>query len=887
MTTPPRLARAILRLALPDHQRDAVLGDLDDEYRQHVRPSRTACGARVWYWRQVLSSLAPSLAMRRRRRQLDVLAPRASGVGRTRRSIQIVGQDLRLAVRSLVQRPGFAAVAIVTIALGMGVNSAIFSIVDAVLLRPLPYAEPSRLVRVWSANPRGIARNSVSPPDFADLRAQAVNSFGLEGLAAFTTGDASTLNGIGDAQRLASSTVSPELFELLGVRAVQGRALIADDASGDAVIVISERLWRSVLGASSAVIGTTLTVDGAPATVVGVLPPSFEFPSRDVDLWMPLSHDELTRSRSAHYLDVVGRLAPGVSMAAATDALQTVAARLAVQYPDTNRGWGVTVVSLQDSVVGDVRTPLLVLGAAVGCVLLIACANVAALLLARGTGRARELAVRVALGASRGRIVSQQLTESIVVALAGGAAGLAIAHGILEALPAAAGFDLPRSSEIRLDYRVLAVTAAASVITGLLCGLVPAWRASRATADDALKTSRTIGSAGRRIRSTLVAMEIALTVALLIVAGLLIRSFERLTNVEAGFKADRVLLAQVSLPGSRSRPAEWASFFDRAVSEIRVLPGVVAAGAGAPLPLSGQQGLLRFGLRIDGRPEPADGRLDRVYLRWATPDYFKAIGILLLRGRAFADSDRADTLPVAVIDETLAARHFPNEDPIGRRVRSSNDRTWRQIVGVVGAVRQSRLEDPAEPHLYVVEAQSPSPAMTFVVRTAGDPRMAAGAVRDTIRRIDPAQPVFNIRTLDDVVSGAVAARRFNALLLVLFALLAVALTVVGIYGVVNYWVSESRREIGVRMALGASRAEVVRMVLGRTVRVTALGALGGAVLALGGTEVVAKLLYGTTPTDPVAFATGIGLAFVVALVASLVPARRALAVDPAESLRAE
>ena len=422
-------------------------------------------------------------------------------------------------------------------------------------------------------------------------------------------------------------------------------------------------------------------------------------------------------------------------MAAGRDVLQTVAARLAIQYPETNRGWGVTVVSLQDSVVGDVRTPLLVLVAAVGCVLLIACANVAALLLARGTGRARELAVRIALGATRGRIVRQQLTESITVAVAGGAAGLLIAYWLLDVLPAAAGFDLPRSSEIRLDSRVLAVTAIASVVTGLLCGLVPAWRASRATADDALKSGRTIGSAGRRVRSLLVAMEVALTVALLIVAGLLIRSFERLTSVDAGFKAERVLLAQVSLPASRSRPAAWSSFFDRSISDLRTLPGVEAAGAGAPLPLSGQQGLLRFGLRIDGRPEPTDGRLDRVYLRWATPGYFQAMGIPLRRGRAFAESDRGDTLPVALIDETLAARHFPGEDPIGQRVRTSNDRTWRQIVGVVGAVRQTGLEEQAEPHLYVAEAQNPSPAMTFVIRTAGDPLALASAVRETIRRI--------------------------------------------------------------------------------------------------------------------------------------------------------
>ena len=446
MTTPPRLARAILRLALPEHQRDNVVGDLDAEYAHHVRPARTAIGARAGYWRQVLGSLGPAMAMRHRRRRLDALAPRTSRPDRARMVVDHVGQDLKAGRPLADTAPGIRRRRDCDRRPGHG--------------RELRYLQhrrrrapaPASVRRPLSAGARLVgqpARDRTQQRVSRRLRRSARSGgqpLGPRSAGRVHHGNASTLSGIGDAQRLASSTVSPELFDLLGVRAASGRTLVAADASGDAVVVVSDRLWRTVLSASPAAVGTSLTVDGVPAVIVGVLPPSFGFPSRDVDLWIPLRNDELARSRSAHYLDVVGRLAPGVSMAAGRDVLQTVAARLAIQYPETNRGWGVTVVSLQDSVVGDVRTPLLVLVAAVGCVLLIACANVAALLLARGTGRARELAVRIALGATRGRIVRQQLTESITVAVAGGAAGLLIAYWLLDVLPAAAGFDLPRSS---------------------------------------------------------------------------------------------------------------------------------------------------------------------------------------------------------------------------------------------------------------------------------------------------------------------------------------------------------------------------------------------------------------------------------------------------------
>jgi putative ABC transport system permease protein len=882
-----RLGRGCLSLILPPDSREHVLADLDEEFDRHIAPDRSPFAASAWYWRQLAGSVRPALAMRRRRRA-GLRARGTAGQSHVRVLAQQTAQDIGFALRFFRQRPGFAAAAVATFALGIGVNTALFSIVYGVLLRPLPFPEPDRLVRIWSANPRGIARNSVSPPDFWDLRKEGEAARAFDSIAGYFHGDVFALQR-DEPVRAIVTAVTPNLFATLGAEPASGRVLAAEDSVGQSatVVVLSDPARRRWFGAQENVVGRSVRLNGRAYTVVGVMPPTFAFPAADTDFWMPLPDSMRSRQRSARWMDVIGRLSPAISASRGEEVLRTIAGRLAAEYPRTNTGWSATVVPLRDSIVGDSRRPLLVLLGGVLCVLLIACANVTSLLLARGVARSHEFAVRAALGAGRGRMLRQQLVESSLLALAGGAVGLLLAYWGLESLKATGGYPLPRLDEVRLEPRLLAFSFAISVVTGVGAGLVPAWRASRAEAGDALKSARVAGAGrtGRRTRSVLVVAEIALTVALLVCAGLLVRSFATLVRVDAGFRADHVLLAEMSIP---SYPVErWTPFFMAALDEIRTLPGVQSAGAGAPLPLAGSEGLMRFGLLIDGREVSSDGRADRVYLRWATPDYFRAMGIPLVQGRAFTPADGPATTPVAVVDETFVRRHFPAEDPLGKRVRASNDRTWREIVGVVGAVHQTSLEQAPDPHLYVVPTQSPSPTMTFVVRSTLDPESLSAALRDRVRRLDPALPAPEVRRLDEVVSGSVASRRFNAIVLTLFALLAATLTLVGIYGVVAYWVNDSAREIGVRMALGAGAREILVTIVGRSLILTACGCAAGLVLALAAGRSLAGLLFGVSATDPVTFAGATAAVTGAAILASYLPARRALRIDPAQSLRAE
>ena len=877
---PPLLPRALLALILPADVRQALLADLDEEYLRHVRPSATRMGAAMWYWRQALGSIPAAVRMRRRRREEVRMAGWTEGL--------LV--DLRYGARFLSRRPGFAAAAVATLALGIGANTAIFSIVDGVLIKRLPYRDADRLVRIWSANPRGIPRNTVSPADFFDLRDAAREARAFDELGAFTQPESSTVRGNGEPVRLTASMVTPALIGVLGIEPVAGRILAPADAeqTGTSGALISERLWQARFGRRSMLL-QSITVDGSPYTIVGVMPASFAFPSAEVDVWVPIPDSYRRRSRSAHFLDVVGRLAPGVSLEKGSAVMSTIAARLEAQYPDTNRGWGITATTLEDSIVGDVRRPLLVLLATVGCVLLIACANVASLMLARGAARNRELAVRTALGASRARVGRQQLVESGIVAALGGAGGLLIAALSLQFLRTRAIIDLPRLADVGLDVRVLAMTAFVCVATGLLTGVLPALRTARSDPSETLRGGHPAGGGVPmgRSRSLLVTTQIALATALVIAAGLLIITFVRLTRVDAGFQAERVLLAQVSLTVTRYDPQSWSSFFARTLEEIRRLPAVESAGAVDPLPLSGQKGLMRFGVRFEGRPDPQPGEFDRTYLRRATPDYFSAIGIPVLDGRTFDAGDRADTKPVAVIDRTFADRYFPAQNPIGRKVRSTNDRTFREIIGVVGAVSQTSLDEPAEPHLYVAQSQNPVPSMTLVMRTGLDSAALAPAVRAAAGRIDPEQPVFNIRTLQDVVSGSVASERFNALLLALFAQVALALSLVGVYGLIAGWVTASTREIGVRVALGAGIGSIYRLVLGRGLRLACAGVVLGILLALAATRFLGAMLFGVGAWDPGVFAGAAALVLIASVLAAWIPARRALAIDPAAALRAD
>ncbi len=872
---PPRLARWLLAVLLPADERRAVLRDLDDELARHVSPERGPRAARHWYWRQVFGSIRPALAMRGRR---------SSGTfGRT-------ASDIRFALRALRRRPALTVAAIATLTLGIGANTAIFSVVDTVVLRPLPYHEPERLVRIWSANPRGIPRNSVSPPDYFDFEEQGRASGAFMSISAFTQGDTATAGGlatVNDPSRVIVSMVSPNLFGTLQVWPSQGRAFAPADAVDGAlrVAILSER-FASTRGVS---LGSRMNLDDDPVTVVGIMPSGFGFPSPAVDLWVPMRNALRERSRSGHYLEVVARLNPPANLDGATDVLRTVAARLETAYPATNRGWGVTLVPLHESVTGDVKRPLLVLLAAVGCVLLIACANVAGLLLANGHERARELSLRVAIGASRGRLIGQQLIESLLLATGGAVGAVVVAQIALSLLQQTDGFALPRAESIALDLRVLAVTAGITLLTGVLCGVAPAIRASRSDPEMALKGARAAGPAApaRRLRAVMVAAQIAITLCLCIGAGLLMRSLGRLLDVDAGFDASHAVVAQVTLARSRYEPDRWVADVARSLDELRTLPGVTAVGAGSPLPLAGQQGLLRFGVRIDGQILPPDGRSDRAYLRWVTPGYFEAIGIPLISGRAFENHDDARGIPVAVVDRTFVQRYFPGEQPIGRRIQMTNERMQRQIVGVVGAVRQTKLEDGADPHVYIPHAQNPSPVMSFVVRTAGDPAALATPVRERLRTVDPSRPVYNVTTVEDLVAGTVAPRRFNALLVTLFALLAGMLTVVGMYGLMAGWVAESRKEFGVRLALGAERRAVLGLVVRRALLITAVGIAAGLPVALASTRIVGTMLFGIGGRDLPTVVGSCAVLLAVGLVGAYLPARRAIAVNPVDSLRGD
>jgi len=859
---PPRIARRLLAALLPERNRWAVVDELDAEWRL-VRARSGSEWARWWYWRQVVTSAPAAWQMRRRDRTRvrDLASALRFGA---------IAADVRLAARSVVARPGFAAAAILTTAVGIGANVATFSIVDAVVFRQLPYPHASSLVRVWSANPRGILRNAVSPPDYFDMRD---SSHEIDALAAFTQGDAMTLRAA-EPRRLAGSTVTPEMFAVLEIPPAFGRALLPEDAAPaqPVVAIVSDAFARGQFGSPGAAVGQTIVIDDAPRTIVGVMPATFAFPSRDTDVWLPMPAARRQLSRSAHYLGVIGRLPAGVTVERARESLRAVASRLEREHSDTNKGWSVTVVPLQEAVVGDMRRPLLVAFGAVGCVLLIACANVANLLLARGSRRRGEFAVRAALGATRAHIFRQQIVESGVIAIAGGTIGVLAASWVVSVAAVVLPASLPRLDEIH--------------ITALLSGWLPAWRATRSDSRETLRAQTAPYRArGRRTGGALVAAEIAVTLALLVTACLLVKSLISLRGVDPGFDADRVVLAEVNLSQRRYAPDRWSAIYDQVIDGLSALPGVRAVGAGAPLPLSGQPGLLRFGLVIDGRP-PLAAQVDRIYLRWATPGYFTAMGIPVHQGRAFSRDDRADSLPVAIVDEAFAARHFPGENALGHRVRATSDSTWREIVGVVGTVRQTSLDGDAEPHLYVAAAQFPTPAITFVVRGDGDPASLAAGLRAAVHSVDPAEPVFNVRTLRDVVSDATTPQRFNAAIIALFAGCAGFLTVLGIYGVTSRWVSDSTRELGVRIALGAGHGQILRTIVGRGLRVIAVGVVTGLVLAIAAGRLIATLLFGVSQTDPMVMAGATALVVVVTLIATLIPAQRALSVDPAISLRA-
>jgi putative ABC transport system permease protein len=804
-------------------------------------------------------------------------------------------QDLRFGIRSLARSPGFTAVALATIALGIGANTAIFSVVEAVLLRPLPYPGADRLVSVTQAEPsRGVSGTGASYPNFADWQARAKS---FEHLSAIRMHDY-TLTGRGDPALVTAGTVTSNLFRTLEGPPLLGRTLMAadDDAAAPPVAVLGERLWRSRFAADAGIVGRTILLDQQPVTVVGVMPARFKTPPEtpSVQLWLTLTHDpvfgDLRAKREGHYLRIVGKLRPGVPIESARAELATIQDGLAREHPKANGGWIVAIEPLAESLVSGVRTALLVLLGAVALVFAIACANVSNLLLARASARSREVAIRTALGAGRARLLRQFLTEGLLLAAAGGILGVALAFAALRGITAWLPADLPRVDEIHLDGMVLLFACAATLLAAAAFGLAPALQSSSAGLFGSLKE----GSAGtgeaprrRRLRSFLVGAETALSFVLLIGAGLLTRSFLRMQEVPLGFRPSGVLTAGLSLPRTQySRPDQWLSFYGRLVERLKTEPGVESVAAALPLPLTGSG--LNFAFTIEGRPSDRPGADLSANYTAAMPEYLRVLGLQLRRGRWIAAGDSESAPKVCVISERFARLHFPGEDPIGRRlVFGFADRIPRTIVGVVADVRRDGLAVVSRPEMYVPFAQEPWWAAYLAIRAAGDPSALTAAVRNAVASLDPSMPVDAIQPMSAFVTESVAQPRFRTTLLSLFGATALLLAVVGLYGLIAYDVGRRAREIGLRLALGAGRGDVIRLVLRQGLTPALFGLAAGLAGAVFVTRFLSSLLFETTPLDPATYASVAAVLLAAGLAACWIPARRALAIDPMRVLRSE
>jgi putative ABC transport system permease protein len=803
-----------------------------------------------------------------------------------------LAQDLRYALRMLAKRPGYTAVAALTLALGIGANTAIFSVVNAVLLRPLPFAAPERLVYAEGADLRdGSKGGSISAPDFLDYREQ---NHVFERLAAFMP-QSFTVTGDGSAsERIESARVSHGFFETLGVAPLGGgRAFLAEEEQGgrNAVAVLSHGLWQRRYGSDPKIVGKSISLDGEAVTIVGVMPAGFDYP-RGAQLWSPIAFkSQHTSQRRAHFLRAVGRLKPGVTLSQAQEEINAVGRRLEQQYPDSNTNYGMGLTPLTEWMVGEMRSTLLILLVAVGFVLLIACANVANLSLARGASRSREVAIRSALGASRGRVVRQLLTESVVMALAGGAAGLLLAMWGVDLLVSLSPENLPRVKEVTTDWRVLGFTLLVSVVTGILFGLFPALATSKTNLAETLKEGgRTGASPGRqRLRGLLVVAEVALSLVLLVGAGLLVKSFLRLSSVDLGFKPTNVLSMQLSLPrAAYPNHRQRAAFYDQLVTRVESLPGVQAAGTVSELPLSGQESDTFF--NIEGKPGAAFGNTENsADIRGVSPAYFQALGVPLVRGRFFDRRDGFDAPKVVIVNESFVNRFLPGEDPLGKYLIIDFGEPFKaEIVGVVGGVRHRSLAQPApSEEMYVSVLQAPMWGTNLVVRAAGDPAQLTAAIRGEVQSLDKDLPVYNVKTMEQHVSESASQPRFRTLLLGLFACVALLLASIGIYGVISYSVTQRTHEIGLRVALGAQRGDVLRLVVWQGMRLALVGILVGVAGAFLVTRVMSSFLFGVSATDPLTFAGVSLLLAVVSFLACYLPARRATKVDPMVALRYE
>ena len=806
-------------------------------------------------------------------------------------------QDVRFALRMLRKNPGFTAVAVLTLALGIGANTAIFSVVYAVLLKPLPFAEPDRLYNVYQAMPReGVMFNGWSYANFAEFRSENHIFSELSGNQQHQL----TLTGRGEPTVVNTAVVTPELFSVLGEKPLLGRAFLPQEGKpgSAAVAILSESLWRGTFGANPDIIGSAITLDKRSHTVVGVMRAGFRFPAilEEEQVWIPLAQDPLFGSwmekRRGHWLRVTGRLKPGVTPAQAQAEMDALAAKLAKEFPAENDGWVIRMAPLRDVIVGNVRPALLVLLGSVGLVLLIACANIANLLLARATSRSREIAVRSALGAGQSRIIRQLLSETAVLGLLGGIAGIALAYWGVRALTLLLPENLPRAKEIGVDHWVLAFALLLSAAASCGFGLAPALFAAKSKLQVSLRDSsgRSGESAGRRrARNLLAAGEIAVATVLLVAAGLLLRSFSNLTAVRPGFDVQHVMKASISLPRFQySDPRQWVAFSDELLTHIQAQPGMRDSAMVVPLPIT--DGFINLAFDIPGTPPPSAGTSRTASFVSASPDYFRVMGIPLLAGRLFNEHDGLKAPRITVISQAFARMHFPNQDPLGRHLSFGfpfENVGDREIVGVVGDVRDVSLGQAPAPMMYVPFAQAPFWGGNLIVKSSLEPASVAGAIRYQVHQIDKDLPVTDIALLPDALGASMAQPRFRTLLLGLFAAMALTLAAVGIFGVISYSVSRRTNEIGVRVAMGAQSSDVLRQVLGEGARLAIAGLAVGLAASLIATRFMSTLLFGVKSFDPLTFGAVALILTGVTLAACYFPARRATRVDPILALRYE
>jgi len=805
--------------------------------------------------------------------------------------------DVRYGVRMLFRSPASSVVSIVALAVGIGANTSIFSVVNGVLLRPLAYKDSDRLVVVWETKlSKGITHEQVSPPDYRDWVEQ---NRVFDQIAAWRS-EPQVLTGGQVPERIETARISPAAFELLGVKPALGRIFSTEEGhpGRNQVALLSYGLWQRRFGGDPGVLGKSAVLDGISYTIVGVTPPAFRLLDTPSELWTSYTLDasEL-KERGFHTLRVIAHLKPGATLDQAQSEMRSISNRIERQFPESNSGWSANVIPLREQLLGDISTTLWTLFGAVLFVLLIACANVANLLLARAGAREKEIAVRAALGANPTRLARQLLTESAMLALAGGLLGLLLAAWSVSLLKQLGPATLPRLKEITLDWRVLVFTLAVSMFTGIVFGLAPALSSVRIDLNSILRSSGrgTTGGRGRaRLRNFLVVAEIAFCVVLLTGAGLMLRSFARLQNVNPGFRPDHVLTLQLALPETRYSGAAVGSFYSRLIERLQALPGVRYAGIARKVPLSaGVDASLNF--IIENRPVEASANQPRAKYRAVSADYFLALGIPLVRGRYFDRTDGDKTPGVVVINETLAGRFWPNENPLGKRIKAGfDDSVWCTVVGIVADVKQAGLDAVSSGETYYHYLQVPPAlmslvegAMTVALRTSADPGSLASAARGEVQKMDPGLAVFNVDTMQALVDGSLAQPRFRTTLLGAFAVLALLLAAIGLYGVIAYSVAQRINEIGVRMALGARKDDILRLVVGEGAMLAAIGIALGLLGSLGATRLISKLLFGVTADDPLTFCATAGIILAVALAASAIPALRAIKVDPVIALRYE